>query len=263
MNKLTTFINNNLNCQVRTLEIDGNPWLVGRDVCDALGYVNSRDALNSHVDDEDRQVILKSEIATLDNVPNRGLTVINESGLYALVFSSKVPIAKAFKRWVTAEVLPEIRQTGCYQRQMTPAEILAGQAQLLVNMERRQAEMEALQEQHTQQIAAISEAATIGNDTNWRDECNHIIRSYAQRELGGNYREANCIVQCELERRARCRLRQRKCNMQERMRNAGIRSTQINNMTNVDVIAADPRLTEIYIAICRELAISSVCETVA
>ena len=258
MNKLTTFINNNLNCQVRTVEIDGNPWLVGKDVCDVLGYGNSRKALKDHVDEEDKGV---TKCDTLGGAQN--LIIINESGLYSLVFSSKAPFAKAFKRWVTSEVIPAIRQNGCYQRQMTPAEILAGQAQLLVTMERRQAEIEALQEQHTQQIAAIGEAVTIGNDTNWRDECNHIIRSYAQRELGCNYREANCIVQGELERRARCRLRQRKRNMQERMRNAGIRSTQINNLTNVDVIAADPRLTEIYIAICRELAISSVCETVA
>ena len=122
-NKLTTFVNDYLNCQVRTLELDGEAWLVGKDVCDVLGYGNSRDALCKHVDEEDKGV---AKCDTLGGAQN--LTIINESGLYSLVFGSKVPAAKMFKRWVTSEVLPAIRQTGCYQRPMTQAEILAGQA---------------------------------------------------------------------------------------------------------------------------------------
>lgn len=255
--KLTTYVNNHLDCQVRTLELDGEPWLVGKDVALTLGYKNPQKALRDHVDVEDRTV---NETFTVNGT---AATLINESGMYALVFGSQLPNAKEFKRWVTSEVLPAIRQTGCYQRPMTQAEILAGQAQLLVTMEKRQAEMEDLQEQHTQQLVAIGEAAAIGNDTNWRAECNHIIRSYAQRELDGDYREANLIVQNELEKRAHCRIHQRKRNMQTRMRTNGASDTKIKKLTNVNVIADDPRLTEIYIAICRELAISSACEPVA
>ena len=78
-----------------------------------LGYGNSRDAIIAHIDKEDKVVIQKSEIPTLD-IPNRGLTVINESGLYSLILSSKLPSAKKFKKWVTSEVLPTIRKTGGY-----------------------------------------------------------------------------------------------------------------------------------------------------
>lgn len=94
---------------VRTAEIDGEPWLVGKDVATALGYSNPRDALANHVDDED-----KATVAIHDGSQNRNMTVINESGLYALVLSSKLPSAKKFRRWVTAEVLPSIRKTGGY-----------------------------------------------------------------------------------------------------------------------------------------------------
>lgn len=77
------------------------------------GYVNTKDALASHVDIDDKTIIQRSENATL-GIPNRGLTVINESGLYSLILSSKLPSAKKFKRWVTSEVLPSIRKHGMY-----------------------------------------------------------------------------------------------------------------------------------------------------
>lgn len=99
--------------QIRTLVKDGEPWFVGKDIAEALGYSNTKDALASHVDNEDKQVIQRSENATLE-IPNRGMTIINESGLYSLILSSKLETAKAFKRWVTAEVLPSIRKNGEY-----------------------------------------------------------------------------------------------------------------------------------------------------
>mgnify|MGYP000363372075 CR=1 FL=1 len=110
---ITTFNNEEFG-NVRTLTIDGEPWFVGKDIAECLGYTNTRDVLWKHVEDEDKQQILKSQIATLENVPNRGLTFINESGLYALIFGSKLDSAKEFKHWVTSEVLPQIRKTGGY-----------------------------------------------------------------------------------------------------------------------------------------------------
>lgn len=104
--------------KIRTLVLNGEPWFVGKDVAMALGYSNARDAISKHVDEEDKQVIQKSQIATFDNVPNRGFIFINESGLYALIFGSKLESAKRFKRWVTSEVLPAIRKTGSYN--LTP-----------------------------------------------------------------------------------------------------------------------------------------------
>ncbi len=97
------------NQNVRTMTIDNEPYFVGKDVATILGYSNSRKALIDHVDDEDKGV---TKCDTLGGVQN--LAVINESGLYSLILSSKLPTAKKFKRWVTSEVLPTIRQHGVY-----------------------------------------------------------------------------------------------------------------------------------------------------
>lgn len=109
MNDLTTFSNPEFG-QVRTVEINGTPWLVGTDVASALGYKNPRKALADHVDPEDKGV-------TKCDTPSgeQDMTVINESGLYSLILSSKMPKAKAFKHWVTSEVLPAIHKTGAYE----------------------------------------------------------------------------------------------------------------------------------------------------
>ena len=107
-NELMVFENEQFG-NVRGINIDGEGWLVGKDVAELLGYKNTRDALSKHVDEED-----KSEVAIHDGRQNRNMVVINESGLYSLVLRSKLPQAKKFRRWVTSEVLPQIRQTGGY-----------------------------------------------------------------------------------------------------------------------------------------------------
>lgn len=107
---------------LRTALIDGVPWFVGRDVAAALGYSNTGKAVASHVDAEDRQIIQSSQNGNF-GIPNRGMAIINESGVYSLILSSKLPGAKRFKRWVTAEVLPCIRRHGGYL-----TDTLAGQA---------------------------------------------------------------------------------------------------------------------------------------
>ena len=109
--------------ELRTVEINGEPWFVGKDVATALGYCNTNKAVLVHVDAEDKGV-------TKWDTPGgtQQMTIINESGLYSLILSSKLPSAKEFKHWVTAEVLPSIRKNGAYirnQENMTPAEIVA------------------------------------------------------------------------------------------------------------------------------------------
>lgn len=120
MNELKQF--NFENNQVRTLLINDEPWFVGKDVAEILGYSNPRDALSKHVDSED-----KNSVAIHDgNKGNPNLTIINESGVYALVFSSKLQSAKKFKHWVTSEVLPTLRKTGSYATpQLTGEELMA------------------------------------------------------------------------------------------------------------------------------------------
>jgi anti-repressor protein len=128
MNDLKIFKNEEFG-NLRAAEMNGEPWFVGKDVAEALGYSNTKDAISTHVDKEDKSIFQRSDFATLENyipksafpvkfvpadIPNRGLTFINESGLYSLILSSKLPSAKRFKHWVTSEVLPAIRKHGAY-----------------------------------------------------------------------------------------------------------------------------------------------------
>lgn len=121
MNDLTVFSNEQFG-SVRTVDIDGEPWLVGKDVAEALGYTNPQKAIRDHVDEEDKTL---NESFTVNGTQ---AVLINESGLYALVVGSKLPSAKAFKRWITSEVLPSIRKTGGYiagQESMSDSELMA------------------------------------------------------------------------------------------------------------------------------------------
>lgn len=141
MNNLMIFKNEEFG-EIRSLEINNEPYFVGKEIAKALGYKNTKDALINHVDEDDKRILQRSEIATIENhipkevfpvnftngeIPNRGLTIINESGVYSLVFGSKLPNAKRFKRWVTSEVLPSIRKTGGYiagEENMTEDELI-------------------------------------------------------------------------------------------------------------------------------------------
>ena len=118
MNDLKIFQNEEFG-EIRTLTIDGEPWFVAKDITDRLKYSNGRKAVADHVDDEDKGV---TKVTTLGG--NQDMTIINESGVYSLVFGSNMPEAKRFKRWVTFEVLPEIRKTGSYKLPQTYQEAL-------------------------------------------------------------------------------------------------------------------------------------------
>lgn len=125
-NNIMIFKNDNFG-EIRSLEINGEPYFVGNEIATILGYKNTRDALIKHVDKED----VKSDVAIHDGSQTRYMTIINESGLYSLIMSSKMPKAKLFKRWVTSEVLPSIRKNGSYEldtnglmKQLTESQIV-------------------------------------------------------------------------------------------------------------------------------------------
>ena len=118
MNELKVFNNNEFG-DVRVVEVDNEPWFVGKDVAEILGYSNPRKALIDHVDNEDKGV---TKCDTLGGIQE--ITTINESGLYSLILSSKLPNAKKFKKWVTNEVLPSIRKHGAYMTDNTLEEAL-------------------------------------------------------------------------------------------------------------------------------------------
>ena len=122
-------MNNNLNIfdygqnQIRTMMIDENPWFVGKDIAETLGYEKTRNAIANHVDEEDKQLMQLTDIqdrpiSGRSHVKDSKIMIINESGMYSLIFSSKLDSAKKFKRWVTSEVLPTIRKTGSYAMQV-------------------------------------------------------------------------------------------------------------------------------------------------
>ena len=122
MNELQIFSNSEFG-EIRTVTINGEPYFVGKDVAEILGYADPNKAIAMHVDEDD-----KLNDKTASSLGQRGGWLINESGLYSLILSSKLPAAKKFKRWVTTEVLPSIRQNGAYisgQEEMDEAELMA------------------------------------------------------------------------------------------------------------------------------------------
>lgn len=166
MQELQTF--NFEELPVRTLEVDGEPYFIGKDVADILGYANGRDALSKHVDSEDK---LTSQIATSGQ--NRNVTIINESGLYSLIFSSKLENAKRFKRWVTSEVLPTLRKTGTYQKKpLTTSEQIQLIAQGNTELDERVTKIEETypimhgEAKHIQRLVAQKVAEIVRNKFN-------------------------------------------------------------------------------------------------
>ena len=122
MNDIKIFENERFGA-IRTVEQSGEPWFVGKDVADTLGYQNGSRDINRHVDDEDRHKVM-----LFDGKQNKETLIINESGLYSLILFSKLPTAREFKRWVTSEVLPSIRKTGGYitgQDELSDADLMA------------------------------------------------------------------------------------------------------------------------------------------
>ena len=159
MNDLQVF--NYEGASVRVIDRDGEPWFVGKDVAEVLGYSNNRKAIGDHVDEEDKGVTKRD---TLGGVQE--LVIINESGLYSLILSSRLPNARQFKRWVTSEVLPSIRKHGIYATPITIDRILDDPdlgirlfTQLKEEREKRAA-LETTVAVQTQQIAEMHPKAT-------------------------------------------------------------------------------------------------------
>lgn len=159
--------------EVRTLKINDEPWFVGKDLATILGYSNTRDALNKHVDSEDKNTVAIRDGITRGN-PNQ--TIVNESGMFSLILSSNLPNAKKFKRWVTSEVLPTIRKTGAYHLPQTPE----GQIRLLlesnVHMDERMTNAE-------EDIALLKNKSEI--DSNQRFQLQKVRNKRAIEVCGG------------------------------------------------------------------------------
>ena len=186
MNEITVFNNDEFG-SIRTVTIENEPWLVGKDVAEVLGYTNPSKALADHVDTEDK---LNNE--TLLSLGQRGGWLINESGLYSLIMSSKLPTAKKFKRWVTSEVLPSIRKTGSYSKPMSELEILQHSINQLVEQERKLKALEAQQGEQVKRLDIIDSRLEVLNGVHiegtGRDRLNAMVRAYVVKK-GISYAE--------------------------------------------------------------------------
>lgn len=187
MNELQIFNNEEFG-KIRTVTINNEPWFVSKDVATALGYSNSRDAISKHVFDDDKGV------AKCDTPSGRQeMSVINESGLYALIFGSKLDSAKRFKHWVTSEVLPSIRRTGSYQKPMTPEQMMRIQLEMIDDVSGRVTKLEntmnidyGQQRVLEKEVAAVVIESLGGKDSNaYRkiakkvfSECNRDVKDY-------------------------------------------------------------------------------------
>lgn len=177
--------------QVRVLLEDGEPLFVGVDVASILGYKEPHKAIVRHIEEVDR---MKRPVSDNQGF-TRDMWVVNESGLYSLIFSSELLTARSFKRWVTSEVLPSIRKTGSYSvKPMTAIEMLAVQAQAMVELERKQIEQELrlsatetkvneivyIQEKNLNLLNALPLADEEVISLSPRQELNQLVRTYAQ-----------------------------------------------------------------------------------
>lgn len=161
MNEIQNFTNNKFG-QVRAIEINNEPWFVGKDISEALGYENASKAIRDHVDEEDKKVGVQNVTPfVIDSLGRKQHpTFINESGLYSLILSSKLSTAKAFKRWVTSEVIPSIRKHGAYMTEETLEKALLnpdGLIKILTALKSEQAKAKALKEETARQKQLIGE----------------------------------------------------------------------------------------------------------
>lgn len=248
--------------QVRTITIEGEPWFVAKDVCDIFGETNRNRAMQALDEDEKGYTQMTTPGGT------QQLAVVNEAGLYAMLFAMQPGKARgvseeyiadreqklrSFKRWVTHEVLPQIRKTGSYSIQpMTELQILRGAIDQIEVTQRMALEAKEAATQANQQIQAVKDAI-IQTDRDWRRWVNKQLQRIGFKL--GDYQGIKHESYDLLERRGRCNLERRLENLKSRMKDAGATRTQVANANYLDLIEAEPRLKEIYTAIVKELGI--------
>ena len=192
MNEITVFNNDEFG-SIRTVTIKNEPWFVGKDVANVLGYERDTKAVTDHVDEDDRKNINGKTQSYLGlELGQRGGWLINESGLYSLILSSKLPNAKKFKHWVTSEVLPSIRKTGSYGKPMSELEILQCSINQLIEQERKIKALESQQGEQVKRLDIIDSRLEVLNGVHiegtGRDRLNAMVRAYVVKK-GISYAE--------------------------------------------------------------------------
>lgn len=244
MNELQIF--NYHDTPLRTVEKDGELWWVLKDVCDVLGIARARDVANRL--DSDEAVLT----GVIDSAGREQPTyIINEPGLYNVILRSDKPEAKDFKRWVTHEVLPSIRQKGSYSvPAMSPAQLIAAQAQLLVDMEKRMDEVQGQTRALEAKVDTAMKAFSRPAEDHWKSDMDKAIK-----ELNADMRcslpKLRGKLFAELEHTVNCDLKARVRRLRERKKRAGMRAKEANLLGKLDAIAADKQLRAIFEGIVR------------
>ena len=257
MNEITSW--NYEGAEVRTVQIDGEPWFVLADICRELEISHVKDTA-TRIDEDDL-----GQTEVIDRMGrSQKVWIINESGLYTVILRSDKPQAKPFRKWVTSVVLPSIRKTGSYSVQQPNAfENLSPQLQVLIQMETRQKQIEARQAEQATALAGLEQklqntCEVIALDkTAWRKDSEHLINKIA-RATGEGYGGIRLVyeeIYRSIESRAGVSLNTRLINKRNRMAGEGVCKSKRDRLTRVDIIAEDKKLIEIYVAIVKELAV--------
>lgn len=257
MNEITSW--NYEGAEVRTVQIDGEPWFVLADICRELEISHVKDTA-TRIDEDDL-----GQTEVIDRMGrSQKVWIINESGLYTVILRSDKPQAKPFRKWVTSVVLPSIRKTGSYSVQQPNAfENLSPQLQVLIQMETRQKQIEARQAEQATALAGLEQklqntCEVIALDkTAWRKDSEHLINKIA-RATGEGYGGIRLVyeeIYRSIESRAGVSLNTRLTNKRNRMAGEGVCKSKRDKLTRVDIIAEDKQLIEIYVAIVKELAV--------
>lgn len=256
MNEITSW--NYESSEVRTVQVNGEPWFVLADVCKVLEIKNSRDAA-AKLDGDEKGVALTDTLGGTQK-----MTIINESGLYTVILRSDKPQAKPFRKWVTSVVLPSIRKTGSYSVQQSNAfENLSPQLQVLIQMETRQKQIEARQAEQATALAGLEQKLQNTCDvialdkTAWRKDSERLINkiAVATGEGFGAIKLVYDEIYKSIEARAGVSLNVRLNNKKNRMAGEGVCKSKRDKLTRIDIIAEDKKLIEIYVAIVKELAV--------
>lgn len=245
MNDLQIFTYNNT--PLRTVEKDGEIWWVLKDVCGVLGISNYWN-VSSRLDDDEKALHLVEG----PNGQVQQTSIVNEPGLYSVILRSDKPEAKDFKRWVTHEVLPSIRQKGSYSvHPMSPAQLIAAQAQILVEMEQKMADMEnktlALEEKVDSAIKVFSRPA----EDHWKADMDQAIKALCQENHLSSVKARGQMYE-ELERTTGCSVNSRLSRLRTRKKKTGMRYKDIMALTKLDAIAADKQLRAVFEGILRK-----------
>lgn len=249
--KLEVFRNSEFG-DLNTIVIDGEPWFIGKEVAEKLGYVNTKKAILDHVDVQDKQHFLRSQFVTLEiqgfKMPNRGMICVNESGLYSLILSSKLESAKRFKHWITSDVLPSIRKHGAYMTEQTLEQALLSPdflIQLASKLKEEQEHNKRLTQRNKELATTNAALSKEINTWNPREILNSLVRSYAIKACSNKVSYAWGNLYKKVEYKLHINLRARKDNNGKR---GGAIIDTIRNEEWNDIVA-------VAVAMCEEVGI--------